>query len=347
VLYATLIAKEFAIIIRALLNMKRLALLYVLLCCARPAHAIVVTAGTDPNSVVIPGDHDVFGSLSLSGVVMVTTSNGSCSGALIGDFTVLTAGHCMEAAIGTGLYSHPQVAFLPPTNTGGGAGGQDILDVSSIAVDPSWNGDPTLGGDLAVLHLSQAAPAYATRYSLYTGMALPTSSSVVLAGFGLSGTGATGANGYGYGYLRAGTNEYAVTGADPLFDWSSNMLIGQFYDVNNPSTNALGLLNPYSSSNEVIIAPGDSGGPTFYNGQIIGVHDVIICLSPPNSQTCSVPPSVSPYDDSFYGELWGDVSVAGNAAFIDGSVAPEPGSAMLTILGLSLAAWRRLRHRGN
>jgi hypothetical protein len=325
---------------KALRNMNRLALLCVLLCCARPAHAIVVTAGTDPNSVVIPGDNDFFGALSLSGVVMVTTSFGSCSGALIGDFSVLTAGHCVGPAFGAGLYGNPQVTFLLP-------GGDLTRDVSSIAVDPSWNGDFTLGGDLAVLQLSQAAPTSATRYSLYTGMALPTSSPIILAGFGLSGTGATGANGYGYGNLRAGTNEYAITGADDGFGWSPNMLIGQFYDVNIPSTNALGLASPYSASDEAIIARGDSGGPTFYNGQIIGVHDVLVCLTPQNSQTCSTPPSVSPNNNSFYGELWGDVSVAGNAAFIDAQVAPEPRSAVLMMLGLSLAGWRRLRSRGN
>jgi hypothetical protein len=318
------------------LNINSLVLLGILLCYAWPAHAIVVRTGVDPNSVVIPGDNDFFGALSMSGVVEVTNNVESCSGALIGNFSVLTAGHCVTSAFGAGLYTHPQVTFLVP-------GGYVVQDVSSIAVDPTWNGDFSLGGDLAVMQLSQAAPASATRYSLYTGMALPTSSPIVLAGFGLSGTGDAGANGYGYGSLRAGTNEYAVTGAS--FGWSSNVLIGQFYDVNHPSTNGLGLASPYSSSDEVTTAFGDSGGPTFYNGQIIGVHDVLICLTPKGSESCSVPPSVSIYNDSFYGQLWGDVSVAGNAAFIEG--VPEPRSAVLTMLGLSLAGWRRWRSRGN
>ncbi len=322
--------------------MRRLSLLGALICCALPAYAIVVTAGTDPNSVVVPGDNNFFGTLSLSGVVQVSTGAGSCSGALIGDFEVLTAGHCVTSAFGAGLYSSPGVSFIPPTNTGISDNVTEGRGVSSIAVDPLWTGDPTLGGDLAVIHLSRAAPAYATRYSLYTGMALP-SSPIVLAGFGLSGTGATGASGYGYGYLRAGTNEYAVTGADERFGWSSNLLIGQFYDATHPSTNALGLANPYSSSNEVIIAHGDSGGPAFYNGQLVGVHDLGICLG---SGSCAVPPSVSTSNNSYYGELWADVSVAGNAAFIEQQLVSEPGSAVLMILGLSLAGWRRRRsHR--
>ena len=331
---------------KMILNMKRLAFWCVLLCCALPAHAIIVTVDSDPASRVIPGSNDFFGALSLSGVVMVTTTHGSCSGSLIGDFTVLTAGHCVGPAFGAGFYNSPHVTFLPKTNTGGLSGGLDVLGVSSIAVDPSWNGDPTLGNDLAVIHLSQAAPSYATRYSLYTGMELPTTSPLVLAGFGLTGTGATGELG-NFGYLEAGTNEYATTGVNPLFGWSSNLLIGQFYDVHTPSTNALNLLNPYHSIDEVMIAHGDSGGPTFYNGQIIGVHDLAICLSPSNDEPCWVPPSISTSLRSFYGQLWADVSVAGNAAFIDSQLAPEPGSAVLIMLGLSLAGWRRLRSRRN
>ena len=169
------------------LNINSLVLLGILLCYAWPAHAIVVRTGVDPNSVVIPGDNDFFGALSMSGVVEVTNNVESCSGALIGNFSVLTAGHYVTSAFGAGLYTHPQVTFLVP-------GGYVVQDVSSIAVDPTWNGDFSLGGDLAVMQLSQAAPASATRYSLYTGMALPTSSPIVLAGFGLSGTGTTGAN---------------------------------------------------------------------------------------------------------------------------------------------------------
>ena len=330
---------------KMILNMKRLAFPCVLLCCALPAQAIVVTVDSDPASRVIPGNNDFFGPLSLSGVVMVTTTHGSCSGALIGDFTVLTAGHCVGSAFGAGLFNSPQVTFLPPSNTGGFSGGVNVQGVSSIAVDPSWTGDSTQGNDLAVVHLSQEAPSYATRYSLYTGMAMPTTTPLVLAGFGLTGTGATGATG-NFGYLEAGTNEYATTGFD-AFSWSSNLLIGQFYDVHNALTNALNLLDPYHSIDEVLVAPGDSGGPTFYNGQIIGVHDLGICLSAQDSGPCSVPPSVSTSLDSYYGQLWADVSVAGNASFIDSQLAPEPGSAVLIMLGLSLAGWRRLRSRRN
>lgn len=329
--------------------MNRIAVICALAVGASPLHGIVVIAGNDPNASILKGNNDFFNGMNMSGVVMVTTNFGSCSGAVIGDFSVLTAGHCVGSAFGAGFYNNPQVTFVGPSNNGPFTGGYDVVGVSSIAVDPLWNGDPALGGDLAVVHLSQIAPSYATRYSLYTGLALPATSPIVMAGFGLSGTGATGADSatYDFGNLRAGTNEYVTTGANALFGWSANLLIGQFYDVLHPSTNALGVTGPYSSNNEVDIAHGDSGGPSFYNGQIIGVHDIGDCLSASSSGPCLDPPSISTVENSYYGQLFGDVSVAGNLAFIEAQLAPEPASAVLTLLGLGVAGLWRVRSRIN
>jgi hypothetical protein len=320
--------------------MNRLTL--ALLGCTFSAHAVTIIAGADPNAAIVSGNNDYFGTLSLSGVVMVTTGFGSCSGVLIGDYSVLTAGHCVGSAYGGSMYTNPWVTFLGPTNTGPGTGGLDAITVSSVAINPAYNGDGTLGGDLAVLLLSQAAPSYATRYSLYTGLSLPTGV-LVLAGYGQSGTGVTGALGgvYPYGYLRAGTNEYGATGS--AFGWSQSLLVGQFYDASTPSTNALSLSSPYSATTEVSIAPGDSGGPTFYNGQVVGIHDLVICETSPSSGLCATPPSEGTGNSSFYGEMWADTSVARNAAFIDGQLAPEPGSAVLLALGLGVALWRKAR----
>ena len=321
-------------------------LLVALLCSAVPASAIMVISGVDPNAVIINGNNDFFGTLNLSGVVEVTTDFGNCSGVLVGDSTVLTAGHCMGPNSGS-LYNRPQVTFLGPTNTGPFLGGYQTIQVASVSFDPLWNGDPTLGGDLAVVHLAAPAPSYAMRYSLYTGPSIPYGSALVLAGFGVSGTGATGiSSAYPYDFLRAGTNVYETNGADPLLGWSPNLLMGQFYDVNNPSTNALGVANPYSSSDEVDIAHGDSGGPTFYNGQVIGIHDLGACLTAQNSSTCLQPPSISSDANlSTYGQLFGDVSVSGNLAFLEGQLVPEPESVILIGIGLVLTGLlRRGRH---
>src|SRR5271166_709919 len=112
--------------------MNLLSRLVVPLCCALSAHAIVVNTGVDPNGVIIPGSNDFFGALSLSGVVEVTTDFGSCSGALIGDFTVLTAGHCVAPSATGTPYNNPQVTFVGPGNNGPFTGGYDHIPVASV-----------------------------------------------------------------------------------------------------------------------------------------------------------------------------------------------------------------------
>jgi hypothetical protein len=197
-------------------------------------------------------------------------------------------------------------------------------------------------------------------YSLFTG-GLPLSTPLVIAGYGYGGTGANGANYsiYPYGTLRVGTNEYEGNGQN-VFDYegseyelgSSSLLIGQFYEAGDPSTNALGARHPYSASDEVDISPGDSGGPTFYDsdgtGEIVGVHDLGICLSSSTeSGECAEPPSEGSADSSYYGQIFADTSVADNLAFIDSATGiPEPGTATLFVAALAAAAFFRLRkHR--
>ena len=194
---------------------------------------------------------------------------------------------------------------------------------------------------------------------MFTGSLIP-STPLVIAGYGYGGTGTNGAcpyynfeptcneegptgTYYPYGTLRVGENEYEGNGQS-FFGWSSQLLIGQFYDSSTSSTNALGVASPYSSSDEVDISFGDSGGPSFYDGEIIGVHDLIGCLSATPSSSCSEPPSVSPSIDSYFGQFFGDTSVADNLTFIeDAEGAPEPASCSLVLLGLAVAGFLRSR----
>ncbi|MES1258433.1 MAG: trypsin-like serine protease, partial [Acidobacteriota bacterium] len=270
-----------------------------MLAAGNAAHAIVV-GGSNPNSANVLYGQPVDG-VNLSGVVTVTSSIGGCTGTLLSDGrSILTAGHCVTSSYGSALASGITVTFLGPS-------GNVTTSVASVAVNPGWTGNSTLGGDLAVLLLSVPAPAFASGYDLYTG-SVPFTSPVVVAGYGLGGTGLTGAV-TSYGTLRAGENEYVVTGS--AFGWSSTLLIAQFYESSQPSTNALNAAYPYSSADLVTIAHGDSGGPSFYNGQIIGVHDLGICFTSvtfPN--LCATPPSVNSANNSYFGELFADTSVA-------------------------------------
>jgi hypothetical protein len=310
-----------------------------------PAWAIVV-AGSDPNSGQVVGSSDFFQGLSLSGVVQVGTNHGGCSGALLSDgISILTAGHCVSPGFGQPDYANPQVVFMGPTNNGPGTGGFQTIFASQVFVNPGWNGDATLGFDIAVIRLGQQGPAYATRYSLYSG--LPVASPLLIAGYGYGGTGLTGYDANAYpinGTLRSGNNTYVADGS--AVGWSSSLLIGQFYDANTPSTNAFGVANPYTSGTEVTLSPGDSGGPSFYNGQIIGVHDVITCASDPTNPTlCAVPPSINPNLKSYFGQLYGDTSVSANADWIAAQQlqAPEPGTIGLLFAGVAMFGTVRFR----
>ncbi len=187
-----------------------------------PAWGIVITnlpasPGTDPYSALVVYGQPIDG-VNLSGVVEVSSSIGGCTGSLLLDgSSILTAGHCVTSMYGAALASNITVTFMAP------GGVADSVSVASVSVDPGYTGNSTQGNDLAVLHLSSPAPGFATGYALYNGT--PTTALDLLAGYGVSGNGLTGANGT-YGNLQAGENQYVVNGS--YFGWSSQLLVGEF-----------------------------------------------------------------------------------------------------------------------
>ena len=219
--------------------------------------------------------------------------------------------------------------------------------ISSYYVNPAWTGNSTAGSDLAVLRLSAAPPSYATTYSLYQGSAPlgPGPGPELIAGYGLGGNGAMARTG-SFGELEAGTNEYGIIGSS--IAWSSSLLLGEFYEAGNPATNDFAAIlasdeaqgktfyspltvDPYTATSEVDIAPGDSGGPSFYDGEIVGVHDLGVCLTASGEcasvDTTPSGPSLCTANDSCFGEMYADTSVADNAAWIESQEVPgEQGS---------------------
>jgi hypothetical protein len=178
-----------------------------------------------------------------------------------------------------------------------------------------------LGNDLAVLRLSTPAPAFANVYSLFTGTTSDLTAAntpVEVVGVGQSGKGQIDAADYPAGnQMRQGESEFVGTCPSspiPVPDCTSpDNLVAEFY--------AASPLN-----NQVEIAPGDSGGPTFDNGQIAGIHEFISCV---NTNVCGITDPDT---------LWSDTFVGGsNATWIESveATVPEPSAAILLAAGLA------------
>jgi V8-like Glu-specific endopeptidase len=336
-----------------------------------PAGAITIGSGDPGTTDVVdsnPSDASYFTTdgVSMSGVVLIYIAGiGGCTGSLLADGTsILTAGHCVDT---TGVPVAPSaitVYFPGP----GGLNASQPYSATSIAVDPGFNGsNSSAGQDLAVIHLSAVAPASATRYQLdmepvTSELDVPT----VLDGYGYGGTGESGMCptqtvnslsqpippcpvAYPFGTLRAGENEFVETGNS--LGWSSNMLVGQFYDSTDPSTNALGASKPYSSSDEADIAMGDSGAPVLkdVNGksEIVGVEDFISCLPGFTTQCSTTYSEYSTVANSSFGQLYAATSILGagneNLNFLQTNTAPEPGTLSPTLGALLVAFMLRMR----
>ena len=89
-----------------------------------------------------------------------------------------------------------------------------------------------------------------------------------------------------------------------------------------------------------MIAPGDSGGPSFINGQIAGVHSYLTCLGDA-SGNCIDTGSFGNNLVSSFGDIGGDTEVALFVPWILQQEAPEPGTCALVVAGLSGLLWRR------
>lgn len=259
-----------------------------------------VTSSTDPLRRATAGE-------GYDGVVRVSAGGYYSTGVLLyGGFAVLTAAHLFQDT----SIANASVVFETTQ-------GQKTVAASGGLLNPGY--DSQSNNDLALVWLSQRAPAQAERYGLYRGTQ-ELGQTFNLVGYGQTGTGNTGA--------------VASTGSEPVrlvasnrFDafghqlksvlgtsmaWSPAVNSQLLADFDNGlfANDALGRLMGAShtglGSSEGLVAPGDSGGPAFIGNQVAGVASYVASLSTRYSE-----PDIDAIDNnSSFGEIaaWQRVS---------------------------------------
>lgn len=259
-----------------------------------------VTSSIDPLRRATAGE-------GYDGVVRVSAGGYYSTGVLLyGGFAVLTAAHLFQDT----SIANASVVFETTQ-------GQKTVAASGGLLNPGY--DSQSNNDLALVWLSQRAPAQAERYGLYRGTQ-ELGQTFNLVGYGQTGTGNTGA--------------VASTGSEPVrlvasnrFDafghqlksvlgtsmgWSPAVNSQLLADFDNGlfANDALGRLMGAShtglGSSEGLVAPGDSGGPAFIGSQVAGVASYVASLSTRYSE-----PDIDAIDNnSSFGEIaaWQRVS---------------------------------------
>jgi hypothetical protein len=289
----------------------------------------------------------------VGGLFIQTASGGGfiCSGSLIAPGLVLTAAHCLDS---------PDVSaisfFLPSyRNSNGTNAGREVLSANGFLLHPDYNltDNGVLGnGDLALVSLARPAGANREIYSLYGGTDELDNLSYQRVGTGTLGLGRVGTFPDETNFdlrKRAGLNVYEFDfgsvvdsafgfapgetgcGLSEFFGFSCTNTLVYDFDSGRARNDVFGLYMGKPGLglryNGVLVdsnsSPGDSGGPTFINGQIAGITSFGLTGSifePGNCGGNSVDvtaDSTGFCTNASYGELSGDTRVSAYRDWLD------------------------------
>lgn len=266
------------------------------------------TSYTDSRYRTYPGD-------GYDGVVRVSSGGHYGTGTLLYDGrAILTAAHLFEGWTGSAT-----VTF----ETGSGT---QTLTATDILLHPGYDVDSN--NDLAIVWLPGTAPVAADRYDIYRDSD-EIGQAFTLVGYGLTGTGGTGATSIDYSRpirLKA-TNQFDADAATLKSYLGSGMgwtplagtqLIADF-DNGAFTNDALGRLiyrNDLGRGlDEGLIAQGDSGGPAFLQNKLAGVASYIASLTQGR-----IDPDIDSRMNSSFGEIAAWQRVSAYQQWIDQSL---------------------------
>ncbi|HYO80075.1 MAG TPA: trypsin-like serine protease [Bryobacteraceae bacterium] len=265
-------------------------------------------------------------------MIVDTPSGGElCSGSLLGSgMHILTAAHCVTDAAGV-------INAFSSTITFASGMGDESIGISGYLIHPDWTGDFRAGADLAVLTLARQASARINRYDVFSG-ANEVGLAIDLAGYGGTGTGATGFAGFD-GVRRRGRNRLDATLADVRgrltgFTAGATVLLTDF-DDGSAAHDALGFFGIEDRGlglDEVIPGPGDSGSPGLTGNRIVGVSSFGTRHVNPNGSTADIDLSLN----WSFGELSGFTRVSEYDEWINSHITPIPESGTLPLLATGL-----------